>query len=163
MLSLFRNCPHARINNWPHSTVFTEQEKCCARSKSELMIKTSKSCDLNFANSGRDTEAKTSPRHLNFLKQLNKTTEMLYISGFKIHQGTQWVPRNTVTEQIGHTTIRNLGIASGPRGVMKEEKFWWILILIAMKLPFLPSVRPMRKCRVGKQNFTQVLPCPWAN
>ena len=47
------------------------------------MIKTSKSCDLNFANSGRDTEAKTSPRHLNFLKQLNKTAEMLYsyISG----------------------------------------------------------------------------------
>ena len=80
------------------------------------MIKTSKSCDLNFANSGRDTEAKTSPRHLNFLKQLNKTTEMLYpyISGFKIHQGTQWVPRNTVTEQIGHTTIRNLGISSSP-------------------------------------------------
>ena len=37
------------------------------------MIKTSKSCDLTFANSGRDTEAKTSPRHLNFLKQLNKT------------------------------------------------------------------------------------------
>ena len=65
---------------------------------------------------GIRTEAKTSPRHLNFLKQLNKTTEMLYpyISGFKIHQGTQWVPRNTVTEQIGHTTIRNLGIASGP-------------------------------------------------
>ena len=24
--------------------------------------------------------------------------------------------RYTVTEQIGHTTIRNLGIASGPRG-----------------------------------------------
>ena len=24
------------------------------------------------------------------------------------------MPRNTVTEQIGHTTIRNLGIASGP-------------------------------------------------
>ena len=131
-----------------------------------------KSCDLNFANSGRDTEA-GSPRHLNFLKQLNKTTEMLYpyISGFKIHQGTQWVPRNTVTEQIGHTTIRNLGIASGPsffffslqvhEGVMKEEHFWWILILIAMKLPFLPSVRPMRECRVGKQNFTHVL--PWAN
>ena len=55
-----------------------------------IMIETSKSCDLNFANSGRDTEAKTSPRHLNFLKQLNKTTEMCYpyISGFKIHQGT---------------------------------------------------------------------------
>ena len=82
------------------------------------MIKTSKSYDLNLANSGRDTEAKTSPRHLNFLKQLNKTTEMLYpyISGFKIglHQGTQWVLRNTVTEQLGHTTIRNLGIASDP-------------------------------------------------
>ena len=31
-----------------------------------------------------------------------------------IHQGTQWVPRNTVTEQIGNTTTRNLGIASGP-------------------------------------------------
>ena len=39
------------------------------------MIKTSQSCDLNFANSGRDIEAKTSPRHLNFLKQLNKTTD----------------------------------------------------------------------------------------
>ena len=26
------------------------------------------------------------------------------------------MPRNTVTEQIGHTTIRNLGIASVPRG-----------------------------------------------
>ena len=73
------------------------------------MIKTSKSCDINFANSGRDTEAKTSPRHLNFLKQLNKTTEMLYpfISGFKIHQGTQWVPRNTVTEQIYHIGPNN--------------------------------------------------------
>ena len=30
-----------------------------------------------------------------------------------------------------------------------------------MKLPFLPSVRPVRKCRAGKQNFNQVL--PWAN
>ena len=62
-------------------------------SKSQI-IKTSKSCDpgdLNFCNSDRDTEAKTSPRHLYFLKQLNKTTEMcyLYMSGFKIHQGTQ--------------------------------------------------------------------------
>ena len=52
-----------------------------------LMINTSKSCDPYFANSGRDTEA----RHLNFLKQLNKTTEMCYpyISGSKIHQGNQ--------------------------------------------------------------------------
>ena len=41
---------------------------------------------------------------------------------------------------------------------MEEEKFRSILILIAMKLPFLPSVRPMRNSRVGKQNFTQVLP-----
>ena len=40
-------------------------------------------------------------------------------------------------------------------GVMEE------IFFIAMKLPFLPSVRPMRKCKVGKQNFTQVL--PWAN
>ena len=110
---------------------------------------------------GLCTEAKTSPRHLNFLKQLNKTTKMCYpyISGFKIHQGTQWVPRNTVTEQIYNITIRNLGIASGPsfffffqvlEGVMKEENFWWILILIAMKLPLIPSVRLMRKCGVGK-------------
>ena len=30
-----------------------------------------------------------------------------------------------------------------------------------MKLPFLPLVRPMRKCWAGKQNFTQVL--PWVN
>ena len=31
---------------------------------------------------------------------------------------------------------------------------------MAKKLPLLPSVRPMRKRREGKQNFTQVL--PWA-
>ena len=51
-------------------------------------MKTSKTCDLDF---GRDTEAKTSPRHLNFLKQLNETTEMCYlwILGFEVHQGTQ--------------------------------------------------------------------------
>ena len=90
------------------------QEKCCAKSKYELIIKTSKSCDPNFSNSRRDTEAKTSPRHLNFLKPLNKTTEMCYpytgihVSGFKIHQGTEWVPCNT------HITSRNLGIAYGP-------------------------------------------------
>ena len=28
---------------------------------------------------------------------------------------------------------------------------------MAMKLPFLPSVRPMRKRRAGKQNFTHSL------
>ena len=82
---------------------------------------------------------------------------------FEIHQGTQRVPRNTVTVaniSYMHITIRNLGIVSGlsfffflvHEGVMGEEKFRWIpLILKAMKLPFLPSVRPMRKCRVGKK------------
>ena len=72
--------------------------------------------------------------------------------------------RHTVTEQIYHMTIKNLGIAHGPDFffmVMEEEQFCWILIFIAMKLPFLPLVSPMRECRVGKQNFTQVL--PWAN
>ena len=157
--AFFRNCRHAWINIWPHFTVFTQQEKCCVRSKSELMIKTSKSCDLNFANSGRDTEAKTSPRHLNFLKQLNKTTEMCYpyISGFKIHQGTQWVPRNTANTSHNNQIF----FFKSTRGSWKKKIIWWILILIAMKLPFLPSARPVRKCRVGKQNFTQVL--PWAN
>ena len=29
-------------------------------------METSKSCDLNVANCGRDTESKTSPRHLTF-------------------------------------------------------------------------------------------------
>ena len=43
---------------------------------------------------------------------------------------------------------------------MGEEKNWWIFILMAKKLQFLPSVCPMRKRRAGKQNFTQVL--PWA-
>ena len=41
---------------------------------------------------------------------------------------------------------------------MEEETFWWIFILMAMKLPFSPSVRPIRKRRAGKQNFTQVYP-----
>ena len=35
------------------------------------------------------------------------------------------------------------------KGVKEEHNFWWSLIFIAMKLPFLPSVRPMSKCRVG--------------
>ena len=37
----FRNCRHAKSkrNIQPYSTVFTEQEKCCARSKSELHYK----------------------------------------------------------------------------------------------------------------------------
>ena len=42
-----------------------------------------------------------------------------------------------------------------------KEKFWWIFILMAKKLPFLPSVHPMTMRRAGKQNFIQVL--PWAN
>ena len=37
--AFFRNCGHAKKNIWPHSTVFTEQEKWCARSKSELNYK----------------------------------------------------------------------------------------------------------------------------
>ena len=40
------------------------------------IIKSSKSCDLNVANFSRDTESRKSPRHLNFLKRLKKTTEM---------------------------------------------------------------------------------------
>ena len=74
------------------------------------------------------------------------------------------VPRNTVTEQIYHITRRNLSLFSAPiffsRGGHGRRTFL-MDSLIAMELPFLPSVRPMRKCRVGKQNFTQVL--PWAN
>ena len=42
------------------------------------IIKTSKRWHLNVANCyGGITESKTSPRHLNFLKQLKKTTEVL--------------------------------------------------------------------------------------
>ena len=72
MLSLFSTADMLK-EIFDHISVFTEQGKCCAESKSELIIKTSKSCDLSFANSGR------APRHLNFLKQLNKTTEMCYL------------------------------------------------------------------------------------
>ena len=43
--------------------------------------------------------------------------------------------------------------------VIEEKKNRWIFILMDKK-PFLPPVRPMRKRRVGKQNFTQVLPWP---
>ena len=47
---------------------------------------------------------------------------------------------------------------------MEEEIFLWILILIAMKLPFLPSVRPMTKEVQSRQTklhprFTMA----WAN
>ena len=71
-------------------------------------------------------------------------------------QGTQQVPRNTETVVLAntpyrHITIRNLVIVYPPAfvffqvyEVVKEEhNFWWIIILIAMKLPFLSSVRPM--------------------
>ena len=55
------------------------------------------------------------------------------------------MPRNTVTEQIYHI----------PKKILIDSHPY---LLLAMKLPFLPSLRTMRKCRVGKQNFTQVLP-----
>ena len=54
MLTLFRNWRNAKNNIWTHSTVFTEQEKSSARSKSELNYETSKSCDLNAANFNND-------------------------------------------------------------------------------------------------------------
>ena len=66
--------------------------------------------------------------------------------------------------------IKNLGIASGPiffffflslRGGHGRRTILMDSHAYIMKLPFLPSVRPMRKCSVGKQNFTQVL--QWAN
>ena len=38
--------------------------------------------DLNVANCRQDTEFKKSPRHLNFLKQLKKSTEMNSIESF---------------------------------------------------------------------------------
>ena len=67
------------------------------------------------------TESKTSPRHLNYLKQLKKTTEMMSLLSFSFqkHQGTQRVPRNTLNSSkyttYIHITIRSLGIASGLR------------------------------------------------
>ena len=33
--NFFYNCGNAKRNIWPHSTVLNQQEKCCARSKSE--------------------------------------------------------------------------------------------------------------------------------
>ena len=52
MLSLFSTADMLK-EIFDHIPVFTEQGKCCAGSKSELIKKTSKSCDLSFANSGR--------------------------------------------------------------------------------------------------------------
>ena len=43
-----------------------------------------------------------------------------------------------------------LQYCNSPQGIMEEEIFLWILILIAMKLPFLPSVRSMRRVQ-GRQ------------
>ena len=44
------------------------------------IFKLSKSCDLDVANCGRDTESKTSPRH--FLMQLKEITETNVLESF---------------------------------------------------------------------------------
>ena len=60
-----------------HIPLFTMSKKNPVLDQNlSLIIKTSKSCHLNVANCPRDTESKKSPRHLNFMKQLKKTTEM---------------------------------------------------------------------------------------
>ena len=51
-----------------------------------------------------------------------------------------------------HITIKNLDIASVPlsffpKGIM-GEKFWWIVILMAKKLPFLPSEAKGRQTKL---------------
>ena len=77
----------------------------------------------------RDTESKTSPRHLNFLKQLKKTTEVLSLLRVLVLDTSGHptsAPQYTVTvtniqhyahnnQKYMHITIRNLGIASDLR------------------------------------------------
>ena len=72
---------------------------------------------------------KKSLRHLNFLKQVKKTTDMYSIESFSfsIHKGTQRVPRNTVKRANiphMHITIINLGIASGPSFTFFPKSPW---------------------------------------
>ena len=123
MLPIFHKWRHIQKIIWQHFIVFTGIERCHARSTSKM----------------EGSNSRLGCRCCEF---------------FSIHQGTQRVPCNT--ETVADTpymdlTIKNLDIASGlHEGVKEEHNFWWILILIAMKLPFLPSVRPIRKCRVGK-------------
>ena len=67
--AFFCSCRHAKINIWPHSTVFTEQEKCCARSKSEPNFQKRPKDGTSMCQTVMGvTGSKTSPRHLNFTK-----------------------------------------------------------------------------------------------
>ena len=82
---------------------------------------------------------------------------------FKIHQGTQRVPRNTLNSSkyttYAHNNKKN-GHSLSPRGGNWRRK-----ILDSHPYSYETSIftlgAPMKKCRVGKQNFTQVL--PWVN
>ena len=103
------------------------------------------------------------------LWQMKKTTEMMPLFGVLFldtpgHPTSAPQYSNSSKYTIYAHNNQTFGHSLRPpffKGVKEEHIFWWILILIAMKLPFLPSVRLMRKCRVGKQDFTQVL--PWVN
>ena len=57
---LFRNCRLVKKNVLPHSTVFTELEKCCARSKSELNYKNIQKLSPQMLAGGRPIQ---NPKH----------------------------------------------------------------------------------------------------
>ena len=125
------------------------------------MIKTSKSCDLNFANSGRDTEAKTSPRHLNFLKQPNKTTEMLYIyQVLRYIRAPNECPRycnranrSHNNQKFGHSLWPHFFFLS-PRGGHGRRKILMDSHPYSHETSIFTLGAPHEE---GKQNFTQVL------
>ena len=72
------------------------------------------------------------------------------------------MPRNTVTERIGHTTIRNLGIASGssPQGGHGRRKILMDYHPYAMKLPFLVVQGRQTKLHPGFTMGKLVQPSP---
>ena len=154
----------------PQSSVTKKNAQGSQDQNLREIMKKSKRWHLNMTIVMGVKESKTSPRHLNFLKQLKKTSDMMPLLRV-LFLDTPGHPKSAL--QYSNSSKYNnqkfwhslrppfLNFFLSPRGGYGRRNFSirWILILIAMKLPFLPSVRPMRKCRVGKQNFTQVPPC----
>ena len=63
-----------------------------------------------------------------------------------IQQGSTVYAHNN--HKFGH-----LCVFLSPWGGHGRKKIWWIFIFMSKNLSFLPSVRPIRKLRAGKQNF----------
>ena len=155
--AFFRKCRHAKRNIWPHLFARFSLSKKNAGLDQNLswIIKTSKRWHLNVANcyGGNKIQNITQTLELFEAAEKNYWDDVAVESfSFQIHQGTQRVPRITVTVANiphMHITIRNLGISSGlyfffksTRGSWKKTIFHGFSSLWLWNFHFYPRCAP---------------------